>query len=75
MRRTAKENTEVNGCKIATDDKVIMWYLSANRDDAAIENSHDFIIYRALPRQHISFGFSIHRCVGNRLAELQRKIL
>ncbi|HBD11927.1 MAG TPA: cytochrome P450, partial [Porticoccaceae bacterium] len=41
----------------------------------AIENPEQFIIDRKRPRQHISFGFGIHRCVGNRLAELQLKIL
>jgi cytochrome P450 len=52
-----------------------MWYLSANRDDAVIENPDAFIVDRKRPRQHISFGFGIHRCVGNRLAELQLKVL
>ena len=52
-----------------------MWYLSGNRDEAAIEQPDRFIIDRAHPRQHLSFGFGIHRCVGNRLAELQLKIL
>jgi cytochrome P450 len=52
-----------------------MWYLSGNRDETAIENPNEFIIDRARPRQHLSFGFGIHRCVGNRLAEMQLKIL
>jgi cytochrome P450 len=52
-----------------------MWYKSGNRDDDAIENPDDFIIDRARPRQHLSFGFGIHRCVGNRLAELQLTIM
>ena len=52
-----------------------MWYLSGNRDDSAIDDAHRFIIDRARPRQHLSFGFGIHRCVGNRLAELQLRIL
>jgi cytochrome P450 len=52
-----------------------MWYLSGNRDEAAIERPHEFRIDRARPRQHLSFGFGIHRCVGNRLAELQLRIL
>ena len=46
-----------------------MWYISGNRDEEAIDNPNDFIIDRARPRQHLSFGFGIHRCVGNRLAE------
>ncbi len=75
MRRTAKANGEIAGQAIAKGEKVAMWYLSANYDDSAIENPHQFIIDRPRPRQHMSFGFGIHRCVGNRLAELQLKIL
>jgi cytochrome P450 len=52
-----------------------MWYISGNRDDEVIENADSFIIDRKNPRQHISFGFGIHRCVGNRLAEMQIRIL
>ena len=75
MRRTALADFELGGKTIRRGDKVVMWYLSANRDEAAIERADEFIIDRARPRQHISFGFGIHRCVGNRLAELQLKIL
>jgi cytochrome P450 len=75
MRRTALENTEVGGKTIRKGDKVAMWYLSGNRDEDAIEQADDFIINRARPRQHLSFGFGIHRCVGNRLAEMQLTIL
>ena len=52
-----------------------MWYVSGNRDETAIEDPDAFIIDRAMPRRHLSFGFGIHRCVGNRLAELQLKII
>jgi cytochrome P450 len=52
-----------------------MWYLSGNRDESAISEPDRFIIDRERPRQHLSFGYGIHRCVGNRLAELQLKIL
>ena len=52
-----------------------MWYASGNRDEESIENPDNFIIDRERPRQHISFGFGIHRCVGNRLAEMQLRIL
>ncbi len=75
MRRTALEDAELNGQHIKKGDKVVMWYLSGNRDEEAIERPNDFIIDRARPRQHLSFGFGIHRCVGNRLAEMQLKIL
>ena len=71
MRRTALADTELGGKQIRKGDKVVMWYLSGNRDEEAIENADRFIIDRARPRQHMSFGFGIHRCVGNRLAEMQ----
>ena len=75
MRRTALADAELGGKQIKKGDKVIMWYFSGNRDEEAIENPNQFIIDRARPRQHLSFGFGIHRCVGNRLAEMQIKIL
>ncbi len=75
MRRTALADAELGGKRIKKGDKVVMWYLSGNRDATAIANPDQFIIDRARPRQHLSFGFGIHRCVGNRLAELQLKIL
>jgi len=75
MRRTAMIDTELGGKQIKKGDKVVMWYVSGNRDADAIENPDDFIIDRAKARHHLSFGFGIHRCVGNRLAELQLKIL
>ncbi|MBK5104713.1 MAG: cytochrome P450 [Burkholderiales bacterium] len=75
MRRTALTDTVLGGKQISRGDKVVMWYLSANRDEDAIENADRFIIDRARPRQHMSFGFGIHRCVGNRLAELQLTVL
>jgi len=75
MRRTALADIEFQGKQIRQGDKVIMWYVSGNRDGEVIENPDAFIIDRERPRQHISFGFGIHRCVGNRLAELQLKIV
>lgn len=75
MRRTALEDTELAGKTIKKGDKVVMWYVSGNRDASAIENPDAFIIDRERPRQHLSFGFGIHRCVGNRLAELQLRIV
>jgi cytochrome P450 len=75
MRRTAKEDAELGGKHIKKGDKVVMWYVSGNRDPEAIDDPDNFIIDRPRPRQHLSFGFGIHRCVGNRLAELQLRIL
>ena len=75
MRRTAIADIELGGKQIRKGDKVIMWYISGNRDETVIENPDAFIIDRARARQHLSFGFGIHRCVGNRLAEMQLAIL
>jgi cytochrome P450 len=75
MRRTALEAVEFGGKHIRKGDKVAMWYISGNRDEEAIEEPDRFIIDRARPRQHLSFGFGIHRCVGKNLAEMQLKIL
>ncbi len=75
MRRTALADVELGGKQIRKGDKVVMWYISGNRDEDGIDNANRFIIDRARPRQHLSFGFGIHRCVGNRLAEMQLTIL
>src|SRR5258706_16164854 len=75
MRRTALADIEFRGKQIKKGDKVVMWYVSGNRDEDVIEQANDFIIDRARPRTHLSFGFGIHRCVGIRLAELQLKIV
>jgi cytochrome P450 len=75
MRRTALQDYELSSKTIRAGDKLAMWYISGNRDSEAIEEADRFIIDRARPRQHLSFGFGIHRCVGNRLAELQLTIL
>jgi cytochrome P450 len=75
MRRTALEDVEFGGQLIRKGDKVAMWYISGNRDEEAIEEPDRFIVDRARPRQHLSFGFGIHRCVGKNLAEMQLKIL
>jgi len=75
MRRTATADIELGGKQIKKGDKVIMWYVSGNRDASVIENPDEFRIDRERVRQHLSFGFGIHRCVGNRLAELQLKIV
>jgi cytochrome P450 len=75
QRRTAVEDVEFRGQNIRKGDKVVMWYLSGNRDETVIERPADFIVDRPRARNHLSFGFGIHRCVGNRLAELQLRVL
>ncbi|MFL2829678.1 MAG: cytochrome P450 [Alphaproteobacteria bacterium] len=75
MRRTALEDYELGGKLIKKGDKVVMWYVSGNRDEDVIENPDSFIIDRERPRNHLSYGFGIHRCVGNRLADMQLEIL
>jgi cytochrome P450 len=75
MRRTALEDAELGGKRIKAGDKVVMWYVSGNRDPEEIADPDNFVIDRKRARHHLSFGFGIHRCVGNRLAELQLRIL
>ncbi|MFZ5670519.1 MAG: cytochrome P450 [Pseudomonadota bacterium] len=75
MRRRATQDHVLNGQTIRKGEKVIMWYVSGNRDDTVIAEPDRYIIDRERPRQHLSFGFGIHRCVGNRLAELQLRII
>ena len=75
MRRTARNDVELAGRSIAKGDKVVMWYISGNRDEAKIERPDEFIVDRSKPRQHLAFGAGIHRCVGDRLAEQQLRIL
>jgi cytochrome P450 len=75
MRRTATEHTELGGKLIRKGDRVVMWYVSANRDEDIFEEPDSLIIDRSDPRKHMSFGFGIHRCLGLRLAELQLKII
>jgi cytochrome P450 len=75
MRRTALEDVEFRGKHIRKGEKVVMWYISGNRDDEVIADPTHYIIDRDKPRQHVSFGYGIHRCVGNRLAELQLQVI
>lgn len=75
MRRVATQDYVLNGQKIRAGDKLAMWYVSGNRDEDVIDKPHEFIIDRDKPRHHLSFGFGIHRCMGNRLAEMQLRII
>ena len=75
MRRTALCDADIGGKRVREGDKVVMWYVSGNRDETVIPDADRFIIDREKPRQHLAFGYGIHRCVGARLAELQLSIL
>ena len=75
MRRTALQDFELGGQKIKEGDKVVMWYLSGNRDESVFEDPDKLIIDRPNARAHLSFGFGVHRCMGNRLAEMQLRVL
>jgi cytochrome P450 len=75
MSRVAKRDVELAGKTIPKGARVVMWYISGNRDEEIIENANDFIIDRERPRQHMSFGSGVHHCVGNRVAEMQLTII
>ncbi len=75
MRRTATQDTELAGKRIHAGDKVVMWYISGNRDDTVMAHPDRLIVDRTGARQHVAFGFGIHRCMGNRLAEMQLRIV
>jgi cytochrome P450 len=75
MRRTALEDYKLGGEQIKKGDKVVMWYLSGNRDESVFEDADKLIIDRPNARAHVAFGFGVHRCMGNRLAELQLRVL
>jgi cytochrome P450 len=75
MRRTATQDAELMGQRIREGDKLVLWYLSANRDESVFPDADRIIIDRENARRHLAFGHGIHRCVGARLAELQIGIL
>ena len=75
MRRTANHDTEIGGKQIRKDDQILMWYVSANRDEEVFENPDVIDIERENADRHLSFGYGVHYCMGSRLAELQLRIL
>jgi len=75
MRRTATADADLFGQQIKAGEKLILWYISANRDESVFENADKLIVDRDNARRHLSFGYGVHRCVGARLAELQLRIL
>ncbi len=75
MRRTAMQDTELGGQRIEKGDRIVLWYVSANRDDTVIERANEFLIDRENSKQHLSFGWGVHFCMGSRLAEMQLRVL
>ena len=75
MRRNCVADTQVGDKLIRAGDKVVMWYVSGNRDESQFEEADRLIIDRPNARSHVSFGYGIHRCMGNRLGEMQLRIL
>jgi cytochrome P450 len=75
MRRTLKTDYEYRGKRMRAGEKVVMWYISGNRDESVHEDADRLVIDRPSARQHVSFGFGIHRCMGNRLAEMQLRVV
>ncbi len=75
MSRVATRDIELGGKTIKQGERVVMWYISGNRDEAVIANPMAYDIERERPRHHMSFGFGVHRCVGNRVAEMQLTII
>ncbi len=75
MRRSLSQDYEYRGKKMRAGDKLVLWYISGNRDESTHDDADKFIIDRSNARQHVSFGFGVHRCMGNRLAEMQLRIV
>lgn len=76
MRRTANHDVEFRGKQIEKDDQVLLWYISANRDEAMFGADADrLVIDRPNADRHLSFGHGVHFCMGARIAELQLRIL
>ncbi len=74
MRRTATEDTELNGQKIAKDEKVVLWYGAANRDPALFPDPDTFNMHRDNVDKHIAFGHGVHKCLGSRIAKMQLRM-
>ena len=74
MRRTAIEDTELNGQPIAKDEKLILWYGAANRDPEIFPEPDTFDMHRENVDKHLSFGHGVHKCLGSRIAKMQLRL-
>lgn len=74
MRRTAVEDTELNGQAIAKDEKLVLWYGAANRDPDTFPNPDVFDMHRPNVEKHLAFGHGVHKCLGSRIAKMQLRL-
>jgi cytochrome P450 len=74
MRRNIANDTVFRGRPMHKGDKVMLWYLSANRDESAIDRADEFIVDRERPGRHLAFGHGVHRCLGAKFAETQLRV-
>lgn len=75
MRRNATTDVSLRGKKISKGDKVVLWYISGNRDEQAFDRAAEFLVDRDRPGRHLTFGHGVHRCLGSKIAELQLRVL
>lgn len=71
MRRTLTRDAELGGQSLKAGEKIVLWYISANRDESVFKDAERYDVGRENARRHLGFGHGIHRCVGARLAEIQ----
>jgi len=74
MRRTALEETELNGQRIAKNEKVVMWYGAANYDPDVFPDPETFDLTRPNVAKHLAFGYGVHKCLGQRVAQMQLRV-
>jgi cholest-4-en-3-one 26-monooxygenase len=74
FKRTPQHDIEIRGQKIREGERIIMWYIAANRDEETYSNPDQFDIGRS-PNDHLAFGIGPHFCLGNHLARMEIKIM
>ena len=74
MRRTAVQDSELNGQRIAEDEKLVLWYGAANRDPEIFPNPDKFDVGRDNAEKHLAFGHGVHKCLGSRIAKMQLRM-
>lgn len=72
LARTVTEDVDFHGCKMFTEDRVLLAWASANRDESAFPNADEIDIER-WPNRHMAFGVGVHRCAGSHLGRAMAK--